>query len=733
MSIVICNSVFCYLHSQLKMRVINFLFIIFLFLLPFFGKSVFAQNQDHLPTDTASIHKINEEFYQVYRKNPSQGFKLSQQLLEISKKANYQKGIALGISAQALLALDSNQFEKAIKLYQEACPIFAKLNELKKSANTLFNIGYANGYLGESKKSIENYTKALKIYQEIRDSSLLSSTYTNLAIIYDNEGEYEKAIDLYFKTYQIDKSRGKKNLLGTDLNNIGQLFETLEIHDKAADYLNRSIEASLAVKDSAALCYAYESLSMVELNQNRTDKALDLLRQSLAMSKTFPNDDIISLLYADFSKIYLVRHEIDSARLNLNQSLKILEKKNIPYNITYAMICKAQLNNYTKNPSKAIQAALKGIELTDKVGSLPLKISLLVELKKAYAQQENYKAAFEAQEQANKLRKQLNTGEIIKKITALLLTQEYERKESLQNEQRAKADLIIKNRIEKKNSLITIFIIICVFTILISVILYLNHKKQKKANELLLIKNKEISKNRSEISSQAEQLAELNEVKDRLFTIISHDLRKPINQLTSVIDLLEINLLDKEEMENIMPSISKNVKDTSELLDSLLFWAKTQMKGFKLKLKEVNLKSFINQSIGQLESQVQEKKIAIINNIPEDFQVQIDELLMKIIIRNLMSNAIKFSHIEGEISVNLEKQNGFIELSIKDNGAGMSKEQLDNLFTPKVKSTKGTKNEVGSGLGLIFCKDLIEKSGGKIWVKSELDKGSEFFFSIPKY
>ncbi|MBD3748148.1 MAG: tetratricopeptide repeat-containing sensor histidine kinase [Sphingobacteriales bacterium] len=683
--------------------------------------------------DTISINKIDNEFYQVYQNNPSKAYKLSQKLLQVSKKVNYQKGIALAKSEQALLALDSNQFEKAIKLYQEAYPIFVKLNEQKNAANTLFNLAYANSYLGEYKKSINNYTKALKIYQIQKDSDLLSSTYTNLAIIYDEAGEYEKAIDFYFKTYQIDKKRGKKNLLGTDLNNIGQLFETLEIHDKAADYLNKSIAASLSVKDSAALCYAYESLSMVELNQNHTDKASDLLRLSLAMSKTFPDDDIISLLYADFCKIYLAKNEMDSARMHLNKSLEILQQKNIPYNISYALVCEAQLHNYTKNPTKAIQAAIKGIQLTDKIGSLPLKINLLVELKKAYAQQQNYKAAYEAQEQANTLRKQLNTGEIIKKITALLLTQEYEQKESLEKERRAKADLIIKNRIERKNSLITIFIIICVFTILISVILYLNHKKQKKVNRLLWIKNKEISKNRNEISYQAEQLAELNEVKDRLFTIISHDLRKPIHQLTSVIDLLETNLLDKEDMENMMPSISKSVKDTSELLDSLLFWAKTQMKGFKLKLKEVNLNSFIQQNLSVLESQIQEKKIVIINHIPEDFQIQIDELLMKIIIRNLLSNAIKFSYSEGEISINLAKQNGFIALSIKDNGAGMSKEQLDNLFTPKVKSTKGTKNEVGSGLGLIFCKDLIEKSGGKIWVKSELNKGSEFFFSIPKY
>lgn len=715
------------------MRVIKFQTIIFSFLFSFLGGFVLAQSKSDLATDTARINKINKEFYRVYQNNPSKGYKLSQQLLAISKKANNQKGIGQAKYAQALLALDSNQFEKAILLYQEALPAFTKLNDLKKSADILYNIGYANGYLGESQKALKSYSKALELYKTIKDSTLISGTYTNLAIIYDDMGEYEKAIDFYFRTLRIDKKRRKKNLIGTDLNNIGQLFETLEIHDKAADYLNKSIEASAAVKDSAALCYAYESLSMVELSQNHVDRALDLIRKSLAMSKTFPNDDIISLIYADFSKIYLEKNEVDSAKLSLDKSLEILKKKNIPYNITYALICEAQLNNHIKNPKKAIEAANKAIFLSNKVGSLPLKIDLLIELKKAYAQLKDYKSAFEAQEQAAEIQKKLNTGEIVKKITALLLTQEYEKKEALQKEQRAKTDLIIKNRLERKNSLITIFIIICLFTILISVILFLNHKKQKKVNELLLIKNEEISKNRSEISSQAEQLAELNEVKDRLFTIISHDLRKPISQLTSVIDLLEINLLDKEEMANIMPSISKNVKDTSELLDSLLFWAKSQMKGFKLRLKEVNLHSFIQQNINPLENQIEEKKIIIFNNIPEGLMLQLDEWLMNIIIRNLISNAIKFSHPGGEISINLVNQNGFIELSVKDNGAGMSEEQLNNLFTPKVKSTKGTKNEVGSGLGLIFCKDLIEKSGGKIWVKSEFDKGSEFFFSIPRY
>ena len=699
----------------------------------FFALKGFTQTQGLSKTDTSSINSILQHIHEILIKKPDSAILLAKQILTATEKTGYLKGRANANQYIGLLMINAKEYKSSIPYFENAINIFSQLKNKKSTADAIYKMAYAYNYLGESKVTIGYYKKALENYIKIKDSVGIAKTYNNLAIVYDTNGDYGTAIDFYFRTYQIDKKIGRTKFLGSDLNNIGQLFETLDIHDKAAEYLQKSIKASEAINDSASLCYSYESLAAVYLNQKKTEKALVLLKKSLLFSNVIPNDDIISLIYADISRAFLTVDKIDSAKVYLAKSLKISEKRQIPYNTAFGMIYAAQLFNKTNKPFKAISSANDGLKIAKKIGSIPLEIGLLIELKSAYAKIENYKLAFETQEKAISLSKDLNTGETIKKITALLLTKEYEKKEISQNAKRAIEDESIKNKLNNKNLLIAIFIIITLFTIVISIILYLNHKKQKEANELLMIKNEEIDRNRSEIKDQAFELAEHNEIKDRLFTIISHDLRKPIHQLSSVINLLEENLLNREEMEHIMPSISESVKDTSELLDSLLFWAKSQMKGFKLKIIETNLKVFVDEKLNYLQQNSKEKEIQIINQVTDEIVIKIDELLMSIILRNLVSNAIKFSNAGDMITISFSEDKDNFNLLVMDTGAGMNNEQLGDLFTPKVKSTKGTKNEVGSGLGLIFCKDLIEKSGGRILVSSELGSGSEFCLKIPKY
>ncbi|MBU1371133.1 MAG: tetratricopeptide repeat-containing sensor histidine kinase [Bacteroidetes bacterium] len=707
--------------------------LILCFCLTFFAIKGFTQTQRVSKTDSSSINLVLNHLNNILTKKPDSAIILAKQIITASEKAGYLKGQAKANQYLGLLMINAKEYKSSIPYFENAINIFSQLKDKKSAADAIYKMAYAYNYLGESKVTIGYYKKALENYIKIKDSVGIAKTYNNLAIVYDTNGDYGTAIDFYFKTYQIDKKIGRTKSLGSDLNNIGQLFETLDIHDKAAEYLQKSINASEAINDSASLCYSYESLATVYLNQKKTEKALILLKKSLLFSNAIPDDDIISLIYADISKAFLAIDKIDSAKVYLAKSLKISEQRQIPYNTAFGMIYEAQLFNKINKPFKAISSANDGLKIAKKIGSIPLEINLLIELKSAYAQIENYKLAFETQEKAINLSKDLNTGETIKKITALLLTKEYEKKEIYQNAKRAIKDKFIKNKLNNKNLLIVIFIIITLFTIVISIILYLNHKKQKEANELLMIKNDEIDRNRSEIKDQASELAEHNEIKDRLFTIISHDLRKPIHQLSSVINLLEENLLNREEMEHIMPSISESVKDTSELLDSLLFWAKSQMKGFKLRIIETNIKVFVDEKLNHLQQNAKEKEIQIVNEVADNILIKIDELLMSIILRNLVSNAIKFSNAGDKISISFSEDKDNFNLLVMDTGAGMNNEQLGDLFTPKVKSTKGTKDEVGSGLGLIFCKDLIEKSGGRILVSSELGAGSEFCLKIPKY
>lgn len=236
------------------------------------------------------------------------------------------------------------------------------------------------------------------------------------------------------------------------------------------------------------------------------------------------------------------------------------------------------------------------------------------------------------------------------------------------------------------------------------------------------------------LKEQDNQLRELISTKDKLFSIIAHDLRSPFNSILGFSDLLidstECN--DIEETKQFAKIINTSTSNTLVLLDNLLEWANTQSGKNKFTPVTLNFKPIIKEIFDILNSTAEIKNISL--NYKESIQVDVfaDENMLKTILRNLISNGIKFTNTNGQIDVYaLQKQN-FIEITVSDNGVGMNEEIQNNLFKiDKKVTTSGTLNEKGSGLGLILCKEFVEKHGGKIRVKSELGKGSSFIFTLP--
>lgn len=685
-------------------------------------------------SDTLHIQKLLQDLDINYKSEPIKTAKILQDVISLSQKNNYKTGEAKSYDYLGRIAFREGNYENAIQQFKKSGIIYSALDSISRKADISYRTALCYNSLSQFETAITYYKSSLIIYKKLKENYRISDIYNNLGTIYDAMGNYDLAIDYYFKAYDLDKFLKRKNVLAADLNNIGQLFEAIEIHGKAKEYLQKSIKLSYSEGDSSALCYSYQSLATVFLNENKPDEALTYLKRSLALiQKTIPvNIANLSINYADLGRAYLMKSKLDSTQYFLDKSLSYSKKNNIIYSEAYALIYQARLYNQTKEFYKAKKVSQEGLIYANQVKSTPLKIGLLKELKVAYAKMGMFKNAYETQELKQSLLDELNAGKIIQKITALLITLDFEKNETTKKAIRDQKYLDIQNKLTKNNFILIILIVISLFTIIIYFILYRNHKKQKMVNGLLMIKNEEISENQDKIKRQSDALIELNETKDKLFTIISHDLRKPISQLSTIINLLENNLLNQEEIEYLIPSVAKNVKETSELLDSLLFWAKSQMKGFTLKLKETDLKDFAEESIQILLAYAKEKDVIILNNIPENLIIELDQLLFNIIFRNLVSNALKFSNSDSEIILSYQEKPQFHLITIKDVGTGMSELQLNELFTPKVKSTLGTKNEIGSGLGLIFCKDLIEKSGGKIYVTSSINQGSEFSFSILK-
>ena len=232
-----------------------------------------------------------------------------------------------------------------------------------------------------------------------------------------------------------------------------------------------------------------------------------------------------------------------------------------------------------------------------------------------------------------------------------------------------------------------------------------------------------------------EQLKELIETKDRLFSIIGHDLKNPLINLVGLIEVLQrsYKTFDQPTLEMLISNLHKSATIAFDLLKNLLEWARSQRDISKFEPKEINIEKMFDEVEALLKSSAANKEISI-EHLPScDINVFADENMLKTILRNLVSNAIKFSHKNGKIKLSAACEKGEIKFRISDNGVGIDKEKLPYLFDPtKVVSTLGTSYEKGTGLGLSLCKDFIEKHQGKIWAESELGKGTDFIFTLPQ-
>lgn len=237
-----------------------------------------------------------------------------------------------------------------------------------------------------------------------------------------------------------------------------------------------------------------------------------------------------------------------------------------------------------------------------------------------------------------------------------------------------------------------------------------------------------------QLAKQTEELKELNATKDKFFSIIAHDLKNPFNAILGFSNLLitDFHELDTKEILKYLNNINNSSKQAFTLLENLLLWARSQTGTIDFQPEILDLRDLVLNIIELLENQARKKSISISSCIKDHCPVKADKNMIETILRNLLTNAIKFTPKNGKIVVSITGHNDQVEISVKDTGVGIAKENMEFIFRIERKTTTlGTEKETGSGLGLILCKEFVEKHGGKIWAESELGRGSNFKFTIP--
>jgi signal transduction histidine kinase len=267
---------------------------------------------------------------------------------------------------------------------------------------------------------------------------------------------------------------------------------------------------------------------------------------------------------------------------------------------------------------------------------------------------------------------------------------------------------------------------------LIFIGLFLIKKENKDYQAEILNSNEELYRYTQEIEKQKEELAELNNLKSKLFSVISHDLRTPLYGLRNLFKSVEQYDLPAEEIKVLIPDVVKDLHYTTDLMENLLQWAKSQMKGESLSPQLIDMNKLIHDVQQIVRLQAENKQVYLKTKADKPVYIYADKEMIEVVLRNLISNAIKFTPKEGQVIIDIKEEDELIEVLVSDTGTGMSEEAKNKLFGDEHFTTKGTSNESGTGLGLMICKEFLKKNGGDIHVESELGKGSTFAFTLPR-
>lgn len=266
-------------------------------------------------------------------------------------------------------------------------------------------------------------------------------------------------------------------------------------------------------------------------------------------------------------------------------------------------------------------------------------------------------------------------------------------------------------------------------------------KENQRAKELELIRNleenerleKEVQLRTAKIQQQNIQLEEVNNVKDKLFSVVSHDIKAPLSSLHLTLTLAKAGALSPEEFHHLTNELDTRLGQTTEFIDNLLQWAKLQMKGETFEPNRLDVSILAEETIRLLNGESKQKGVRLINQLNGHFEAFADINMVKSVLRNLLTNAIKFTRPDGSITLSAYSVDERIFITVADTGVGIPQSNLKRIFTLSSITTEGTSHEKGTGLGLLLCKEFVEKNGGRIWFESREGEGTTFYFTLPKY
>ncbi len=616
--------------------------------------------------------------------------------------------------------------DSAITSFKKSVAIRTAVNDSTGLGSSLNNTGLMYWHRSNYDSAIVFFEKSLKLRKKLPNKEHLASTTNNIGTVYYQWAIYDKALEYYMEALTLNREINNFTNIPVILTNIGIIFQETAQEDKAIEYFRESLSYAIASNDTQNIGYVYNSIAGTFINKNR-DSSIYYYNKSLEAYRAVGSAGGIIICLKGLAENYIRSNNLVAAREYFNQILDIAIKEKNSLRIAEAYKYLGEINKTENKLELAKEYFEKCVKISLEMNTKSFLRDSYKNLSEIYEAKGSVDEALSSLKEYLKYKGQIDNEDSQRRINELKNKFEFEK-------YRHAIDLQ-KFENQQQRLLLLAIIIVLFGAVITAIALFTMNSKRKKVNLILQQKNDLIEGQASELELKNKELIELNNSKEKLFSIIAHDLKNPFFALLnySLIIKEDYYELGDEERLEFISNIRETSVQTYELLENLLNLSASRTGKIDFNPVEIKLKDLFDKISSLYQNQIREKGIQVENFVDETQLVYADQKMLEVVFRNLINNAIKYTNPKGLIEIKTKTLNGNVLTIIKDDGVGMDELTRENIFNINVvTSTTGTKGERGTGLGLGLCKEFIEKNNGSISVESEPNKGSSFYITLPK-
>jgi signal transduction histidine kinase len=684
---------------------------------------------------TPQLIEVSNKLTELYSRLPfPQQIEYATHVQILTDKLNEN---SITIKLQSIIGnanLKLGSYETSIEAYYKVFNLLSISGDEVNAAEALLKIGLNYYLMNKYLKAKDYYERALDIFKKNQYFAGIAEALQSIALISSHWGEYDEALNYNFEALNFWKEIDNIFQIATVNYNIGVIYKELGDLSRAKECFQKSLNLFDEIKSTREVINTTMRIGDIYLQSNDFDMALEYYLKAELIGKQFNDKALIAETSFNLGKANNLIGDYMKAIDYLRNAIRYNEEQN---NIKALTENYAELGLVFSNFGRLDQALFylqKGLEMSLGINYKYQTIIYYKNLSEVYSQQGKFKEAFSCYKSFIE-GKDLITSEESKLKTAELLAKYQVSVKDKENENLRHNEQLNNAQIKIQWLIIALVAFALLGLVIVSTIFRKRYKSNRKLNVQLSLKNREIEDHQKKVERLNADLQEANTAKDRFFSIIAHDLKNPFNSLMGLIELLieDYDSIDNEERQEFLHRMKTSSDRIYSLLQNLLLWGSNQMGKTEVMKEKIDLSKIAEETITLIHSIADQKNISLFSDIPQGTLAFADKNMVSTILLNLITNAIKFTPKNGTVELHAFNRNNEIEVMVADSGVGISPENLEKLFRLDEKiQSDGTNNEKGTGLGLILCKEFIEKNNGKIWAESIEGSGSWFNFTLPE-